>query len=118
MNDLMGLIYTGDNGDRMNELTALRAVAAVPVCSRYRVIDFLLSSLVAGGARNVGVITQKNYRSLMDHLGSGKEWDLHGKRQGLVILPPFLTADSVGVYSGLMDAIRSNQQYLRRSRER
>ena len=85
MNDLMGLIYTGDNGDRMNELTALRAVAAVPVCSRYRVIDFLLSSLVAGGARNVGVITQKNYRSLMDHLGSGKEWDLHGKRQGLVI---------------------------------
>ena len=100
----MGLIYTGNNTDQLRELTATRAVAAVPICARYRVIDFILSSLVSSGARNVGVITQKNYHSLMDHLGSGKEWDLHGKRQGLVILPPFLTRDNVGVYKGLLDA--------------
>ena len=117
MSDLMGLIYTGDNGERLGGLSALRAVAAVPVGARYRVIDFVLSSLVSSGARNVGVIMQKNYHSLIDHLGSGKEWDLHGKRQGLVILPPFQTPDNVGVYSGLMDAIRSNLIFLRRSRE-
>ena len=118
MSDLMGLIYTGDNGERLGELTAMRSVAAVPVCARYRVIDFILSSLVSSGARNVGVITQKNYHSLMDHLGSGKEWDLHGKHQGLVLLPPFLTRDNVGVYNGILDAIRSNLSFLRRSRER
>ena len=105
MSELLGLIYTGNNTDQLRELTATRAVAAVPICARYRVIDFILSSLVSSGARNVGVITQKNYHSLMDHLGSGKEWDLHGKRQGLVILPPFLTHDNVGVYKGLLDAI-------------
>lgn len=117
MSDLMGLIYTGDNGERLGELTSVRAVAALPVLARYRVIDFVLSSLVSSGARNVGIILQKNYSSLIDHLGSGKEWDLHGKRQGLVFLPPYQTPDNIGVYSGLMDAIRSNMVFLRRSRE-
>ena len=65
----------------------------------------------------MGVITQKNYNSLMDHLGSGREWDLHGKRAGLVFLPPF-TNNSVGVYSGFLDAIHANLHYLRRSKER
>ena len=73
MNDLMGLIYTGDNGDRMNELTALRAVAAVPVCSRYRVIDFLLSSLVAGGARNAEKLPQPDGPS-GQRQGMGPAW--------------------------------------------
>ncbi|MBQ7455701.1 MAG: glucose-1-phosphate adenylyltransferase subunit GlgD [Clostridia bacterium] len=117
MSDLMGLIYTGDRNEHLGELTALRDVAAIPVGARYRVIDFLMSSLVSSGARNVGVIMQKNYHSLIDHLGSGKEWDLHGKRQGLVILPPFQTPDNIGVYSGFLDAIRSNLIFLRRSHE-
>jgi glucose-1-phosphate adenylyltransferase len=73
--------------------------------------------MVNSGVRNVGVIMQKNYHSLMDHLGSGKEWDLHGKRDGLYILPPFLTRENVGVYSGSLDALRSNMNYLRRSRQ-
>ena len=88
----MGLIYTGENDSRLRELTVTRAIAAMPVAGRYRVIDFLVSSMVNGGMKNIGVITQKNYHSLMDHLGSGKEWDLHGKNDGLHILPPFLSS--------------------------
>jgi len=115
--DIMGIIYTGDRDNQMKELTADRAVAAVPICGRYRIIDFPLSAMVDSGIRNVGVITQKNYNSLMDHLGSGKEWDLHGKNEGLHILPPFLTRENVGVYTGLLDAIRSNSNYLERSKQ-
>ena len=117
MKDVMGIIYTGENDARLRELTTTRAVAALPVAGRYRVIDFLVSSMVNGGIRNVGVIMQKNYHSLMDHLGSGKEWDLHGKINGLHILPPFLTRENVGVYSGLLDALRSNANYLQRSKQ-
>ena len=73
--------------------------------------------MVNSGIRNVGVIMQKNYHSLMDHLGSGKEWDLHGKNDGLIILPPFLTRENVGVYNGSLDALHSNMNYLRRSRQ-
>ena len=113
----MGIIYTGENDARLRELTTTRAIAALPVAARYRVIDFLVSSMVNGGMRNVGVIMQKNYHSLMDHLGSGKEWDLHGKNEGLHILPPFLTRENVGVYTGLLDALRSNTNYLVRSKQ-
>lgn len=116
MKDVMGLIYTGENDIHLGELTSQRAVAALPIAGRYRVIDFQLSSMVHSGIKNVGVITQKNYSSLMDHIGSGREWDLHGK-QGLVILPPFLTRENMGVYSGLLDALKSNSNFLRLSRQ-
>ena len=72
MKDVMGLIYTSKNETSLRELTASRAVAALPVAGRYRMIDFMLSNMVNSGIRNVGVIMQKNYHSLMDHLGSGK----------------------------------------------
>ncbi len=116
MKDVMGLIYTGENDIHLGELTSQRAVAALPIAGRYRVIDFQLSSMVHTGIKNVGVITQKNYSSLMDHIGSGREWDLHGK-QGLVMLPPFLTRENMGVYSGLLDALKSNTNFLRLSRQ-
>ncbi len=117
MKNVLGMIYTGEKDSFLRELTLLRAIAAMPVAGRYRVIDFLVSSMVNSGIKNVGVIMQKNYHSLMDHLGSGKEWDLHGKNDGLYILPPFLTRENVGVYSGSLDAIHSNFGYLRRSKQ-
>ena len=117
MKNVMGVIYTGENDARLRELTLIRAIAALPVAGRYRVIDFLVSSMVNSGMKNVGVITQKNYHSLMDHLGSGKEWDLHGKKDGLHILPPFLTRENIGVYTGTLDALRSNADYLTRSKQ-
>lgn len=117
LKDVMGVIYTGENDALLRELTMTRAIAALPVAGRYRVIDFLVSALVNGGVHNVGVIMQKNYHSLMDHLGSGKEWDLHGKNDGLYVLPPFLTRENVGLYSGILDALRSNTNYLSRSRQ-
>ena len=117
MKDVMGVIYTGENDARLRELTMTRAIAALPVAGRYRVIDFLVSSMVNARMRNVGVIMQKNYHSLMDHLGSGKEWDLHGKNDGLYMLPPFLTRENVGVYNGVLDALRSNTNYLSRSKQ-
>ena len=118
MSDIMGIIYTGEMDTRLRELTAVRAIASVPILARYRVIDFPLSSMVHSGIRDIGVIMQRNYRSMLDHLGSGKEWDLHGKRNGLTILPPFSTKDSVGVYEGMLDALHSNLPYLRSCKEK
>ncbi len=118
MNNLMGLIFTGENLGHLGTLTAMRDVAAVPVASRYRIVDFIISSMVNSGARNVGLIVQQNYHSLMDHLGTGKEWDLHGKRRSLTILPPYTMPGSIGMYNGLLDSIKSNIHFLRRCTER
>ena len=117
MYDVMGIVYTSKDNLNLRELTTNRAVAALPVAGRYRIIDFTLSNLVNSGVRNVGVIAQKNYHSLMDHLGSGKEWDLHTRNNGLFILPPFLTRENGGAYSGIVEALRANFDYLRRSRQ-
>ena len=117
MNDVMGIVYTSKDNLNLRELTTNRAVAALPVAGRYRIIDFTLSNLVNSGVRNVGVIVQKNYHSLMDHLGSGKEWDLHTRNNGLFIQPPFLTRENAGEYTGIIEALRANFDYLRRSRQ-
>ncbi|GHU69750.1 glucose-1-phosphate adenylyltransferase subunit GlgD [Clostridia bacterium] len=117
MANVMGIIYTGEQNPNLRELASERAVAALPVAGRYRIIDFIVSCLVNAGVKNVGVITQKNYHSLMDHLGSGKEWDLHGKNEGLLILPPFLSRENTGLYSGMLEALSSNTGYLRRSKQ-
>ena len=117
MKDAMGIIYTEKDDLSLRELTSQRSVAALPVAGRYRIVDFLLSNMVNSGVRNVGVITQKNYQSLMDHLGAGKEWDLHTRNNGLFILPPFINGDKGGEYSGVLEALRANFDYLRRSRQ-
>ena len=116
--DAFGLIFTGESNPFMRDLVMSRAVAAVPFGGRYRIIDFVLSNLVNSGIRNVGLITQKNYHSLMDHLGTGKEWDLNRKRDGLFMLPPFSTKDNTGVYRGDIDAFHSVMQYVRRSSQK
>lgn len=115
---MLGLIYTGESINQLRDLTRTRAVAALPMIGRYRMIDFPLASMIHSGIKNIGIVMQKNYHSLMDHLGSGREWDLHGKRSGMTILPPYMTYDNIGVYEGLLDALRSNITFLRRSQER
>ncbi len=118
IHNAFGLIYTGESNLLLRDLTYSRSLAAVPFGGRYRCIDFVLSSLVNTGITNVGLIAQRNYHSLMDHLGSGKEWDLHRKRDGLFILPPFLTRENTGLYRGTIDALRSVMGYIRRSSQR
>ncbi len=118
LNNAFGLIYTGESNMLLRELTYSRSIGAVPFAGRYRCIDFVLSDLVNSGVTNVGVIAQKNYHSLMDHLGPGKEWDLNRKRDGLFILPPFVTRENTGIYRGTVDAYRSVMGYIRRSTQR
>lgn len=117
MKNTMGIILTGGNGNRLHELSNVRSTAAIPVGGRYRAIDFVLSNMVNSGIISVGVITQYNFRSLMDHLGSGMEWDLDRRTKGLFIFPPFLSADGNGWYKGSADALFSNLSFLRRGDE-
>ncbi len=115
MKDVMGIIYTSKDEYSLRELSSKRTVTAIPLAARYRLVDFLLSNFVNSGVRKVGVLMQGNYHSLMDHLGSGKEWDLHTRNNGLYILPPFHNAEGGDTYKGILDALKANSDYLRRS---
>jgi len=112
INNAFGLIYADDSNTHLKELTAERSIAALPFGGRYRAIDFPLSNLVNTGITNVGVITQRNYNSLMDHVGGGAPWDLHRKKDGLYLLTPFFTRENTGFYRGNVDAIRGSIDYI------
>ena len=117
LRNTFGLIYAGEQNINLRELVYLRTVGALPVGGRYRAIDFILSNMVNSGIRNIGVIAQRSYHSLMDHLGSGKEWDLSRKNDGLFILPPFSSAENMGTYRGLVDASKGVMGYISRSKQ-
>ena len=116
MTNTMGLILSGWKKPDLKELTYIRSASAIPIGGKYRAIDFTLSNMVNSGITNVGVLTQYSFRSLLDHLGSGKEWDLDRRTDGLFIFPPSLTDDS-GWYRGSADAIYNNLSFLKRSNE-
>jgi glucose-1-phosphate adenylyltransferase len=117
MKDIMAIIFAYQRNEGLTDLTLKRSLASVPFGGRYRMIDFSLSNLVNSGVSEVGVITQHNYHSLMDHLGSGKEWDLSRKRDGLFILPPFISGQSSPsmLYRGKLDALSAAMAFIRRS---
>lgn len=98
-------------------MTTKRASAGMPVAGKYRAIDFTLSNMIASNITRVGVLTQYNPRSLIDHLGSGKEWDLDRKHGGLMLLQPYMDIHSSYWYRGTADAIHQNMTFLRRSEE-
>ena len=83
-----GIIFSSLNDNTLSRLTSDRTVAAIPFACRYRLVDFCLSNMVNAGITDIRVITQNNYSSLMDHLGSGKDWDLARRTGGIKILPP------------------------------
>lgn len=111
--EVFGIIYAGEENMNLRELVNKRSVGALPIGGRYRVIDFVLSNMVNSGIRNIGVIPRKNYHSLMDHLGSGKEWDLNRKNDGLFILPPYDSEENQGGYRGMIDTLKGASSYLR-----
>jgi glucose-1-phosphate adenylyltransferase len=113
----MGLILSGWKKPELKELSYIRSVSAIPVGGKYRAIDFILSNMVNSGIKNVGVLTQYSFRSLMDHLGSGKEWDLDRRYDGLFVFPPSLSEDESGWYKGSADAMYNNLSFLKRSNE-
>ena len=87
MKDLMGLISTNYISGDYGTLTKERPEASLPFGGRYRLIDFQLSNMINSGITTVGLVTPYMYRSLMDHVGVGKEWALSRKTGGLFILP-------------------------------
>ncbi len=117
MNSTMGIIITGGRNEKLKELSKKRSVTAIPIGGKYRAIDFVLSNMVNSGITKVGVVTQFSSRSLMDHLGSGKEWDLDRRNGGLHIFPPYLEGDSIGMYRGSAEGMYNNLSFLKRSSE-
>ena len=113
----LGIIFPNNYDEFIPELVSVRMMASIPFASRYRLIDFTLSGMVNCGINNISIVANKNYQSLMDHLGSGREWDLVRKNGGLHLIPPFAEKDAKA-YSGRVDALYNLRGFLKRQKEK
>lgn len=112
--NVLGLIFASMHDSSVSEITEHRTMGSIPFGGRYRLIDFPLSNFVNSGISSVGVITKANYGSLLDHLGSGRDWDLARKNGGLCLLPPY--SQNGGMYKGRLDALANIWSYVEHSK--
>lgn len=115
-NQAVGVIFSNIHDNDIPELSRHRTMASIPFGGRYRLIDFALSNFVNSGITTVGIVTKNNYQSLIDHLGSGKDWDLARKDGGIILLPPYSDENDVP-YSNRLEALKGITGFLNRRKE-
>ncbi len=113
----VGIIFSNIHDNNVPELARIRTLGSIPFGGRYRLVDFPLSNMVNSGINTVGIITKSNYQSLMDHVGSGKDWDLARKDGGVIILPPFGDVESSNLYNSRLEALKNITNFLFRADE-
>ena len=116
MTSTVGVIFSSINEENVPELTKRRSTGSIPFGGRYRLVDFALSNMVNSGITTVGMITKNNYQSLMDHLGSGKFWDLARKEGGLILLPPY-SDETENLYKNRLEALKGASAFLKKAKE-
>jgi glucose-1-phosphate adenylyltransferase len=105
----IAVILAGGEGERLSILSQKRAKPAVPFGGKYRIIDFTLSNCVNSDIDDVFVLTQYDPRSLNDHIGLGRPWDLDRSRGGVKLLQPYIARGRVAEwYRGTADAVLQN----------
>ncbi len=115
--NVLGIIFPNSYDATVPELANVRLMASIPFASRYRLVDFMLSSMAACDITNISLLVNKNYVSLMDHLGSGREWDLVRKNGGLHLFPP--NAEKMtGAYTGRVSQLAGILTFLREQKEK
>ena len=114
-----GIVFSSLNDNTLSRLTSDRTVAAIPFACRYRLVDFALSNLVNADISNISVVANYNYRSLAEHVGSGKDWDLARRDGGVNFISPFQTAYSskTKMFSTRLEALVNMKEYINEFKE-
>ncbi len=115
-----GIIFSSLNNNTLSRLTSDRTVAAIPFACRYRLVDFCLSNMVNANISNISVVANYNYRSLLEHIGSGKDWDLARRSNGINLVSPFQSAvneSEAKMFSTHMEALKSMRKYISEIKE-
>jgi glucose-1-phosphate adenylyltransferase len=106
--EIIAMLLAGGMGSRLNILVRKRAKPAIPFGAIYRIIDFTLSNLANSSVDVVGILTQYKPLSLMEHIDSGRPWDLFGRTRLAEILPPKTGEVMSDWYKGTSDAVYQN----------
>ena len=120
MANAAGIIFSSLNTNTLSRLTGDRTVAAIPFACRYRLVDFCLSNMVNADISNISIVANYNYRSLLEHIGSGKDWDLARRAGGIKFVSPFQSAanpSEAKMFSTHLEALKSMKAYITEMKE-
>lgn len=110
----VALILAGGRGTRLKDLTATRAKPAVHFGGKFRIIDFALSNCLNSGIRRIGVITQYQSHSLVQHIQRGWSFFNEEMNEFVDLLPAQQRFTTEHWYRGTADAVTQNLDIIRR----
>lgn len=112
----LGIISATESRDNLRRLAAHRSIAAIPLGGKYRVVDFALSNMVNAGITSVAILTESDARSLRDHVGTGRAWDLNRRHGGIFVFNDIakerLTYDIKVLKENIEFLMRSKEEYV------
>lgn len=114
----VGIVFSNIRDQQVPEITKKRIMASVPFGGRYRIIDFVLSNMTNSGIHKVGIITKRNHQNLLDHIGTGKAWDMARKRGGIRVIQPYGDElEDVTRIDNRLDTLKGIMYYLEKADE-
>lgn len=112
---LLGLINLMEQDQYLMPLASKRPIASIPFGGRYRVIDFALSNMTAAGVDTIGLYLKDKERSLMDHIRSGKPWDIDRMQGGIFYFTPSSSIEKISGIKGDIANFYNNIDILTKS---
>jgi len=111
ISNVLAVIMGGGQGTRLYPLTKLRAKPAVPLGSKYRLVDIPISNCIHSDIRKIYILTQFNSASLHRHILDTYRFD-HFSQGFVEICAAQQTLENMGWYQGTADAVRQNFRYF------
>ena len=106
-----GIVNFAGNHVRVEGLQSYRPVAAVSFLGRYRVVDFPISNMSNSGIDHIQVYVRRKPRSLNDHLGTGRHYNINSKRGRLHTLFS-MTGNEQDLYNNDIAAFYDNMECI------
>ncbi|MBI3609865.1 MAG: glucose-1-phosphate adenylyltransferase [Nitrospirae bacterium] len=104
---ILAMVMAGGEGRRLHPLTIERSKPAVPFGGRYRIVDFVLSSLVNSEIQSIYLLVQYKSQSLIEHVR--RSWVLSPRLPDhfVTVVPPQMRTGPEW-FQGTADAVYQN----------
>ena len=80
MSKALGIVNFSGNHIWVKGMEEYRPIGAFSFLGRYRVIDFPISNMSNSGIDRIQVYIRRKPRSLVEHLGTGRHYNINSKR--------------------------------------
>lgn len=112
ISNYIGIITALNKKEALKTLTKERGISTIPIAGKYRAIDFPLSNMVNSKITRIGILSNKNSKSLRNHVETGKSWGLTKKNGGLYIFNDECLSDTQLLCENMEILFKGNEEFV------